>query len=51
MASLGTQLKASVPMLKAIRGELTFALVGFALDTSKKDIFFHDLTAKITMLA
>jgi len=31
MASLGTQLKASVPMLKAIRGELTFALVGFVL--------------------
>jgi ureidoglycolate hydrolase len=31
--------------------EESFALVGFALDTSKKDIFFHDLTAKITMLA
>ena len=31
MASLGMQLKASVPMIKAIRGELTFALVGFVL--------------------
>jgi ureidoglycolate hydrolase len=31
--------------------EESFALVGFALDTSKADIFFHDLTTKITMLA
>jgi hypothetical protein len=30
--------------------EESFSLVGFALDTSKADIFFHDLTAKITML-
>jgi ureidoglycolate hydrolase len=29
----------------------SFALVGFALDTSKEDIFFHDLVARITMLA